>query len=434
MRKNILFSFCFLIMVIIGTSTAALAASAAEPSVMLSPGLQVIADQSSMAMSGIKGNKISFDSDDFARAMNLSKLSSITVTEVPPVTDGELLVGSTVVNRGQTISAANLSLMSYNAKSQDISASYFRFKIGDSAYDIKCDLYMLDKENHAPTLNMTPSLSLEVSTHRNVTFYGTLGAYDPDGDETIIEVVSYPSNGVLTITDRSSGDYTYTPSQNYTGKDSFTYVARDKYGNYSASKTVNLSVNKPTTSVVYRDMEDSPFYNAALTMTEAGIMSGTQVGEGSYFYPAKTVSRSEFLVMAMNAVGIKDIPDASKTVFYDDADIPGYTKGYVFTAYELGYIKGEYVDGKLCFSPNDPITRAEAAVIVCAMIDAATPTVAPVFKDSNEIPAFANSAVCSLNYMGILSERNGNISANADLTRSEAAQILSLVMQTVENK
>ena len=432
MRKNILFSFCFLLMIFTASSIAATAASPEDSSLPVSHGLYLIAEDNSMAMAGIKGNKISFDSDDFARAMNLSGVKSITVTEIPPIADGELLVGSTVINKGQTISGANISLMSYNAKSESATVSYFRFKVDESSYDVKCNLYMLDSVNHSPTLSVAPETSLNVSTHKNITLFGSLPAYDPDGDEIKIEIVSYPSSGILILTDKANGSYTYTPSSNFTGKDSFSYVARDKYGNYSASKTVNLTINKPSTSIEYVDMVSSPLYNAALSVTEAGIMSGTQIGEANYFYPSKTVSRADFLVMAMNSIGIKEVADSDKTVFYDDADIPEAAKGYIATAYELGYIKGTYEGDKLCFLPNDPISRAEAAVIVCNMIDVATPTITPTFNDSGDIPAFASSAVASLNYMGILQAENGNISANSDLSRGDAAKILSLVIELSE--
>lgn len=428
MRKNILFSFCFLLVVIASASIASFAVSASERDIPVSYGIHIIAEESSMAMSGIKGNAIRFDADDFARAMNLSKVTSITVTEVPSTADGELLVGSTVVGKGQTVSASNISLMTYNARSEYSSAASFRFKVEDSAYDVRCDLYLLDSENRAPTLSALPENSLNVSTHKNITIYGTLPAYDPDGDETFIEVVSYPKSGILVMTDRQTGSYAYTPSANYTGKDSFTCVARDKYGNYSASCTVNLSVNKPSASVVYDDMVSSPMYNAAISVTEAGIMSGERVGNGCYFYPEKTVSRAEFLVMAMNAIGIKDLSDGVETVFFDDDDIPSYASGYIAAAYELGYIKGTYENGNLCYLPGDPVSRAEAAVIVCNMIDAATPTIAPTFNDSDDIPVFARSAVSSLSYMGILTAKNGNISANDDLTRAEAAQLLELML------
>ena len=71
----------------------------------------------------------------------------------------------------------------------------------------------------------------------------------------------------------------------------------------------------------------------------------------------------EFLVMAMNALGITEVQSSASTVFADDASIPSEIKGYVSTAYSLGYIKGLYSDDKLCFEAGRPITRAEAAVI-----------------------------------------------------------------------
>lgn len=427
MKKAIIFSFCFLFLILTVSLSAFAAAGASDP-LPISHGIYLLAEESGMAMAGVGTSPITFDADDFARAMNLSKVASITITETPPITDGELLIGSTVVSAPITVSAENISHMSYTAKS-DCKSSYFRFCVGESSYDLRCDLYMLDKSNSAPTLSTAPETCLNVSTHKNITLYGTLPCYDPDGDETMIEIVSYPKYGSVIITDKYAGSYTYLPSENYTGKDSFCYVARDKYGNYSASRTVNLEINKQSTSVVYADMEDSPMYNAALSVTEAGIMSGTQIGGKSYFYPDKTVSREEFVVMAMNSIGITSVADSKETVFSDNGEISEQMRGYIATAYELGYINGSRVGDELCFLPDKAITRAEAAVIICNMIDAATPTVTPVFKDSNEIPSYAVSAVNSLGYMGILTSSDGMISASSALTREQSAHILSLVMQ-----
>ncbi|MBO5682696.1 MAG: S-layer homology domain-containing protein, partial [Clostridia bacterium] len=101
-------------------------------------------------------------------------------------------------------------------------------------------------------------------------------------------------------------------------------------------------------------------------------------------------------------------------------------------AYQLGYIKGTYVDGKLCYLPNEAITRAEAAVIVANIIDAKAPAVTPVFADSSDIPVFARGAVASLSFMGVLSDDGGSIMASADLTRGDAAEILSRIIQLGE--
>ena len=431
-KRTVLFSFGLLFLILTAIATASLNIGAKEPDALVSPALCVLAEQNSMAKAAIKGNNIRFDGDDFARNMNLSKVEQITITQLPPVTDGELRVGSTIVNAGQTASGSDLSLLSYTAKG-DIATSSFRFRVGNAPYDMTCKLYLLDRANYAPTLSSVPKTSLNVSTHRNITLYGTLPCYDPDGDPTQIEIVSYPTSGILILTDRQNGDYTFTPSANYSGKDSFTYVARDIYGNYSACATVSLTVEKPTSSVVYTDILDKPCYNAALTMTEAGIMSGTQIGNATYFYPDQTVSRAEFTVMAMNAIGITQESESAKTIFADDDEIPGYMKGYIAAAYELGYIKGVSVNGKLCFEGDRAITRAEAAVMLGNILNAATPTIAPVFKDAGEVPAWAASSMAAVNAMGIMKAEGGSISPLSEVTRSDAAEILTSLMRYINS-
>lgn len=427
--RSVFFSFCFLFLMLTTTSSASLTVYANTDTAAVSPALYVLAEQSGMAMAGLKGAPIDLEGEDFARAMNLSSVSKVTITETPPITDGELRVGTTVVNKGQTISGSNLSLLTYVASDASIATSSFRFAVNDSPVDVRCDLYLLEEVNQCPTLSMVPETSLNVSTHRNITLHGTLPCYDPDGDDTIIEIVSYPKTGILILTDRATGTYTFTPGVNYSGKDSFTYVARDKYGNYSASATVSLTVVKPSTSVVYADLVDSPIYNAALDVTEAGIMSGSQVGSETYFYPSQGVSRGEFVVMAMHALDMTELQSVSKTVFSDDGDIPDSMRPYLATAYQLGYIQGEaQSDGGLCFSPNREITRAEAAVILGKMLNAPVPTVTPTFSDSSEIPTWAAPSIYSLHALGVMTSGDGNILPMDTLTRGDAATMLSAVM------
>ena len=413
-------------------SPLTLNASAAD-SAPVSPGLYVLAEDTDMAMAGLSGNTISFEKDDFMRAMNLSKIDSITVTKAPPMTDGELRLGNTVVTSGLTIGGSSLSELSYVPSGADIKNSSFRFSVNGSPVDMECNLYILDSFNQCPTLSSATDNYLNVSTHRNVTLYGTLPCYDPEGDETVIEIVSYPESGSLILTDKNTGEYAYTPAGGYSGKDEFTYVARDKYGNYSAAATVTLTVSKPKTSVSYVDMAESRSYNAALTMTESGIMSGTLTGDSYYFNPDKTVSRQDFVVMAMKSLGMTEMTHIDKTAFADDSSISDSARDYVGAAYELGYIKGEYDGaGALCFYPERAITRAEAACIIANMINAPTPTVTPSFNDASEIPVWAAPSIYSLNYMGILTASGGSISPMEKLTRAHTAEILTALINSAK--
>lgn len=430
--KKIAFLSVILIAIIVLAVCFAGASGREGASGDVSSALQVIAGQSRMAKSGLVGNTILFSADDFEKNLNTTDLVSITVTRVPGVTEGALYLGDTLVSAGLTISRSNLDLLNYRSASKDIKTGSFDFKVNSSEYEITCALYLLDRENSAPTVNMENERSLFVSTHQSTMIYGRVRAYDVDGDDIKIEVVSYPENGILEI-DASSGDYTYVPSGSYFGVDSFEYVAVDKYGNYSTSQKVMLTVEKRKTDVVFSDMDFHPAHHAALTMTEKNIMSGTTIGEDVYFMPDKSVSRIDFIVMTMNAIGIKDVQPVNDTGFDDDARIPTAMKGYVRRARELGLISGSVdADGRLCFEPDRAITRAEAALIVNNIVGGKVPVVKPVFADKGDIPTWASDAIYSLNYLGILPAENGNISPSSELTRAQTAHMLCALINALD--
>lgn len=407
-------------MLVSGASACSTRADSSRP---ISTGLEVLCEENFMAKSALKGNSISFSADDFARAVNLESIESVTITSLPPLTDGELRVGSTVLTGEQTLSAASVSLMTYSPSSA-ISRSEFKFRVNDNPHEMTCKLYMLDKKNYAPTLSSLPKTATEVSTYEQVTYFGTLSCYDADGDDTFIEIVSYPEKGLLVFDDRSLGTYRYIPYDGSAGKDSFVCVARDMYGNYSPAQTVSLEIKRSETAVRFVDLADTPYHSAALTLTEKGIMSGTRVGTLLYFYPEREISRAEFTMLAMNAAGITDVNNVDTTVFSDDADIPQNMKSFIAAAYDLGYIKGSLTNGKLCFEPQRSITRSEAAVMLSNILGNATPTVKPVFADSDDVPAWAESSLSALCSIGVLSQTENGIEPLAPVTRGAAAVML----------
>jgi len=410
---------------------AAVSVFAEEERAVISYGVSVLSHRMDMAVSAPRGNEVVFSADTFERALNLSKVEYITLLDLPSTAAGELLLGSTRISRGQTVSAENLSHMVFLAADDDVTSASFTFEANGNAVEHVCRVHLLSSENYTPTLSMVPKLSLNVSTYRDMNAYGSLGAYDPDGDAMVFEIVSYPQNGAV-ICDASDGSYVYTPESGYVGNDSFSYVARDVYGNYSACRTVHLRVNVSGTSVTYTDMKDSPYANAAIALTEAGVMSGTRVGGGHYFYPERTVTRAEFLVMAMHAAGITDVPECSVTAFADDDDIPPSMKGYVAAAYTLGYVSGTNVSGELCFLPNEEITRAQAAVMVGNIVGLCDVSVLPVFADQSSIPVWASDAIYSLHSIGILSADGGYIDPVSKITRAESASMLAATMEYVK--
>lgn len=398
----------------------------------VSYGVSVLAARTDVAVSAPVGNDVVFSADVFARGLNLSRVEYITVHTLPDVADGVLWLGATRVVSGQTVSGGNLSLLNFVPEREEPTKATFTFFANGGSIPVICNVYLTDSINYTPTVSMASGLLLNPSTYQDVAVHAKLSGFDPEGDSLTFEVVSYPQNGSVLLTDREQGTYVYTPDSGYLGSDRFSYVVRDQYGNYSASATVHLKVTQQGKSASFVDMKEHPSYSAAIAVTEKSIMSGTQVGNQYYFDPERTVSRAEFLVMAMNAIGIREVPDCDKTVFADDSDIPETMKGYVAAAYELHYINGALQNGELCFLPNEEITRAEAAVIVSNLIGMCDVPVIPTFADSSEIPVWARESVYSLNAAGILVERDGHISPTSHVTRADTAEILSAVMQYVE--
>lgn len=408
---------------------AALPASAATETPLVTPALAHLAADADMAKAGLVSGEITFTAADFARALNRAKVGAITVTALPPAAEGKLKLGSADVYAGQTVARAALDLLRFVPANAAVTTSAFSFTPDGAGYAIDCTLYLLPALNFAPTTAVADERALTVSTHRAIACHGSLPGYDPEGDALRYEIVNAPKKGSVTLTDPSHGDYRYTPLDGKTGRDSFTYVVRDRYGNYSAAETVEIEIVRPQTAVVFADMEGHWAHNAALTAVEAGLMQPKQLGDSYCFNPDEAVSRGEFLVMAMQAKGIDDLPTAASTGFADDAAIPAAMKGYVAAARELGYIRGRDTEAGAVFAPSETITRAEAAVMLGNILDAAVPVVKPSWNDAEAVPTWAEDALAAMSAMGVMKGTgSGAINASATLDRAQAATILCAML------
>ncbi len=390
---------------------------------MLSPGLKYFAEQDCMIRSGIVSGEIVFSEKDFSRAVGCA-VNSITITALPPATDGTLYYGNAPVAANQMISSTGLSLLKF-VPSANCKSSSFRFK-ADSEYSIQCLLKYTESANSAPVISSSKD-TLPVWTQQDITTYGTLSASDPDGDTMTFEIIKYPERGILELTDTSNGNYRYTPMNGIIGDDSFVFVVRDEWGNYSAESTVTIDIDEAAADLVFADMEGHWAYNAALVMSANGAMEVDSHGGQLYFNPDAEITREDFLVTVMKALGAGDIEPCS-TVFEDNSAISTNASGYIARAYELGIIKGSEENDHLCFRPKESITRAEAAVILNAIIGADEPETLPVFADSSTVPTWAKGSMYALSDAGIFKGTgSGNISPNDVLSRAQTAQILLTV-------
>ncbi len=397
----------------------------------LTPALQHIAENTEMVKAGNSYTGVLFTGADFENATDIAEIEAITVTSLPSAADGVLYLGAVPVSVNQTISGKSLDNLKFTPAAGTVKAS-FTFT-PDHTYSVTCHMKITDEVNFAPVA-ASYSDTVAAWTQKDISCYGSLDAYDPEGDDLLFEIVSYPKKGLLTLTDKAHGDFRYTPYVDCSGSDSFTYRVRDSYGNYSDTVTASVTVSRKNQKLVFADMTEHWAHSAAIEMVSAGIMDYTKTENTAVFLPDNEVSREDFLVMVMRALGAKleDTPAEIRTVFADDSEISAENKAFVAAAYNAGIIRGREENGVLCFCPKDTITRAEAAVMMNNILGAEVPLSVSLFSDNDAIPVWAQSALYALSDLGILRGTGaGAISPYSTITRAQAAQILCNLTQYV---
>lgn len=398
---------------------------------LVSPALNNIAADLNLVKTGLCGEEIRFSEKDFERLLGVDGIDSIIVRSLPSASAGTLMLGSLTVMKNQTISASSLSLLRFVPATDRVSEASFIISMGeDISYDVTCTVHTIDQVNYAPTSAGIAKDDFTVETYRNIAIYGSMPIRDPEEDAVTFEVVSYPKKGVLLMTDKEKGDFIYTPVKNYSGSDSFSYVVTDRYGNRSEELTLSIKVKRSEEGMVFRDLIGEEAHYSAIRLHDEGIMTSyEEAGEG-IFAPEVTVSRAEFLTLAMQAAGIyAETGDDVATVFRDDEEIPSEYKSYVAMAYEMGYISGYEENGLPMFDPNGTLTRAEAALIVSNLLDPEVPQNEPVIADREELPTWAEDAVDSLTALGVLPMAGQEtFVSEAEMDRGTTAMLLSAIL------
>ena len=390
--------------------------ASAEP---ISDGAAYFTADATLIKSGYLGEPVRFARSDFEQALGTTDISAVTVTALPEASDGSLLLSSSRINAGDSIPVSALGLLRFVPASREITESAFAFTAGSvgGGAEIACRIRLIEKKNESPTVLEG---EVAVATQTGISYYGTLGASDPEGGTLYFRVTAYPKHGTLTLLDRQTGAFRYTPEDGYAGKDSFSYVVRDEYGNFSAEKEISVSVKKRASTLVYEDLTGGRYELAAIALTDAGVMLGRLSGGGLYFDAEETLSRGEFTAMAMKVAGVTPYAGVYNTCFDDNDKIPASVRPYIATAQLKGYVNGVFNGDGLYFESERAVTRAEAAVILCNVMKIAPDSAEAVFSADSGIPVWAASSVGTLCSMGVMQ----GAESNAALTRGEIAEIL----------
>ena len=384
----------------------------------VSPALSILARDLGTVKSGLCGNDVRFCVEDFADALGVDSIGKAVITSLPEASAGKLMLGSLEVMKNQTVSAENLSALRFVPSDKAEKDCSFTVRTGkDYEYDLKCTVRITKDINRAPAAG-----SVTVATYKNIAITGKMTAADPEGDELTYEIVSGTEKGLLVLNDRNGG-YTYTPMKNYTGKDSFSYRATDAYGNRSEIITVGITVSRSDHGTVFEDMIGNPAHYAAITLSDAGIMTGGEVNGSTLFDPQGKVSRAEFLALAMKTAGcdVSGIGQGTVSVFADDSDIPAEYRPYVIAAYNEGMITAADGNGKDNFDPRGNISVSDALIMLDGILKTEKPAVKPVFAGSESLKGEIADVVSGLYAAGIIDSAE-NLSA--ELTRADAAMLL----------
>lgn len=273
--------------------------------------------------------------------------------------------------------------------------------------------------------------NLEVQTYRGVSVGGNLTARDPDGDPLSFEITTPPTKGTVDLGE--DGHFVYTPEAGRRGKDYFGYQAIDQAGNRSQEATVIIQIQKPKSRVTYADTAGEPYAYAAQRLAEEGVYVGACLGGSYVFDPSETVTREEFVALCMLLTGQDAAPALRGPGFRDDAAISTWARGYVSAALSSGVIAGSPEPDSLrpVFRPKEPITMAEAALILDRVMELTDAVMAWVELE-DAVPVWARQSAVNLSACGLLPE--GCSFADETLQRGDAAVMLVRAMDLLSRR
>ena len=158
---------------------------------------------------------------------------------------------------------------------------------------------------------------------------------------------------------------------------------------------------------------------------DKGIVSG--VGDGN-FAPGKTVTREEMIAMLIRAYGVS-VGDADASAF-KDVPADSWFAPYVGVAYRNGFINGI---SNTEFGSGANVTRQDASVMafnIASAFGKVFPENTSAFADEKEISSYALKAVNALKAAGVINGKgDGTFAPKATCTRAEAAVIISALIK-----
>ena len=347
-----------------------------------------------------------FTAQDFSGE---EEVAGICITQLPDPQTGTVMLGSRVLRQGDILTAQQLEQMTFCPlrTQEDATAAVTYLPIYKNRVEpsTTMTISIRGKEDKIPVAEDSA-----IETYKNLPNEGKLKVTDPEGETLVYTLIRNPRRVEVTI--REDGTFTYTPKKNKVGVDSFVFTATDPAGNVSRQATVTVQILKPTDSRQYADTMGLDCRFEAEWMKNTGLFTGESIGGENCFFPEKTVSRGDFLAMAVKTL---DIPLEEVDYSAIPEDVPMWLKPYVGAAIRSGLLEGWPQTESGSFDASSDITGAEVAVLLQNALDL---TAVESLSQAEEIPVWASDAVAVLGQYGV------ELQSNTPITRAQAAQML----------
>ena len=181
----------------------------------------------------------------------------------------------------------------------------------------------------------------------------------------------------------------------------------------------------PSTTSKYNDVKSTDwYYDAVMTLTEKGVVSGDGSGE---FKPNDNVTREQFVKMILEAI---DVEVKAGNNDFEDVVAGAWYSDYIATAVSNGIVNG-IGDGKFGVGTN--ISRQDMAVLIERVLkfkeieiekEETTP-----FADEANVASYAKEAVANMKAIGLIKGYENKYNPKDNLTRAEAATVITTLLE-----
>lgn len=186
----------------------------------------------------------------------------------------------------------------------------------------------------------------------------------------------------------------------------------------------NLQI--PETKEIFSDIKDYGWAKTEIeSLYEKGIISGDGTGA---FSPERNVNREEFVKMLVVAANL------TEQNHYDFADVPvdNWAYPYVMKAITAGIVRGV---SEFNFGAGNSISREDMATLAARVLGySENEQISGDFKDADEISDYAKSSVLLMKEKGIIKGYDdGSFKPKALSTRAEAAVIICRILNALSS-